>query len=69
MSYFILIPLSIMFRRRDMMGMACDSSDLFGGLSTQHEPVNSSSLARSGLRVLGGHVHSVISRAAIMENL
>lgn len=62
MSYFILIPLSIMFRQRDMMEMACDSSDPFGGLSTQHEPVNSSSLAHIGLNVLGGHIQFLISQ-------
>lgn len=47
MSYFILIPLSIMFLERDMMGMVCDRFDLFGGLSAQHEPVNSSTPTRS----------------------
>jgi len=39
-----------------MMEMTRDSSDPFGGLSTQHESVNSSPLARIGLNVLGGHI-------------
>lgn len=66
MSYFILIPLSIMFWERDMMEMACDSSDPFGSLSTQHEPVNSSSLVH-GLNVLGGHIQFLISRPPLWK--
>lgn len=67
MSYFILIPLSIMFQERDMMGMACDSSDPFGGLSTQHEPVNSYSLAQIGFNVLGGHIQFFISQPPLWK--
>lgn len=50
-----------------MMEMTCDSSDPFGGLSTQHEPVNSSSLAHIGPNVLGGHIQFFISRTPLWK--
>lgn len=67
MSYFILIPLSIMFLEQDMMEMACDSSDPFGGLSTQYERVNSSSLTHTGLNVLGGHIQIFILQPTLWK--
>lgn len=57
MSYFILIPLSVMFRARAMTEMRRDSPDPFVGFSAQHEPVNSSQL---GPNVLDGHMQFFI---------
>lgn len=56
-----------MFQEQDMMEMACDSSDPFGGLSTQQEPVNSSSLGHIGLNVLGAHIQLFISQPPLWK--
>lgn len=57
-----------------MMGMTCDSSDPFGGLSTQREPVSSPhtlahTLAHIGLNVLMGHIQCSISHTPCCSDL